>query len=118
CPPIGEGLMQALWVGAQLLLVRRVAVNGADYVQGCLLNWSGIANRLLEGSRDLLPDAQLLPAGTEPESQPWLRLQALPARLAPGQPGDDPFPLTSPIRVSLAVAWTCALLAVIAVGAL
>lgn len=129
-------LMTPLWVGEELVLARRVAVNGREYVQGCLLDWPAISEWLLEMVDDLLPEASFQPVTGPPEEDPLRMLASVPARLIPGPEiveASAPLaplpplpelvaaatrPTLSPIRLSLAVAWTCVLLAAVAVAVL
>ena len=53
--------MTPLWIDGQLLLVRRISLDGRDYFQGCLLDWPAIKSWMLETVSDLLPQAELLP---------------------------------------------------------
>ena len=135
-------LMSPLWIDGQLVLARRIAVRGREYVQGCLLDWPAIEATLLESVDDLLPEAGLAPAAIGAEEEACM-LAALPVRLIPGQAvvddaggggstavgpilgrvpasfttaGPDGFP--SPTGLSLGIAWGCVLLAAAAVAAL
>jgi signal transduction histidine kinase len=115
---LGGVLMTPLWIDGELLLVRRIAIDGQEYVQGCLLDWAAIKTWLLETVSDLLPEADLRPVpggATQDESR---MLAALPVRLVSGPPawyGPEP---PSPIRWILPVAWGGVLLAAAAVAAL
>ncbi len=115
---LGGALMTPLWLDGQLLLVRRITVQGQDYFQGCLLDWPAIKSSMLETVGDLLPQADLLPVlpgSTEDQAR---MLAALPLRLLSGPPpAGDPEP-PSPIHWILPVAWLCVLLAAGAVAAL
>ena len=123
-------LMTPLWIDGQLILARRIAVGGQEYVQGCLLDWPQIKAVLLETIDDLLPEADLASAHRTPPENEALMLAALPVRLIPDadesstvastvdnlpqQPGSFP-PVTG---LSLVIAWACVLLAIVAVGGL
>ena len=110
--------MTPLWIDGQLLLVRRIAVDGRDYFQGCLLDWPAIKSELLETVNDLLPQADLQPVPPGIVEDQSRMLAALPLRLVPGAlPSTGPEPAT-PIRWILPVAWLCVLLAAAAVAAL
>ncbi len=126
-PNVTQGMMKPVWAGKALLLARRVSVGGKVYVQGCWLDWPWLQERLLSDVRDLLPDARLEQApaggaagvtGTAGERASNM-LAALPANLTPGNiiPLDPPETL-SPVRLSLLIAWSFALLAAGAVAAL
>lgn len=116
---VSQGVMMPVWLGNTLLLARRVTVGGKMYVQGCWVNWEWLRERLLTDVRDLLPDATLEAAAGIESERTANRLAALPVKLNPGEtiPLDAPEGLT-PVRVSLSIAWVCALLAAGAVAAL
>jgi signal transduction histidine kinase len=113
-----EGAARPVWLGQELVLARRVTVEGQDYLQGCWLNWPGLRQTLLASVSDLLPGAQLEPLESW-AADPQMRLLAsLPIRLSPG-----PIPMlsshsSSAIHVALGIAWSGAVLAALAVGAL
>jgi len=130
---IHEGVMVPLWHGddaavdeLQLLLVRVVQINGQRHTQGAWLDWPQLRDDLLAGIHDLLPHATLEPAlNTTSHGEPDRLLAAIPVRLIPG---DTPGPLphaagstagtaANPAIVSLflIIAWTCLLLAIVAV---
>ncbi len=112
------GVMTPIWRSGELLLVRRVGVGGETYLQGCWLDWPVLRESLLVGIRDLLPRAVLEPAPS-PEAHDGSRLMAaLPVRLVPGDIDDGLPAETSPLLMSLIVAWGCVLLAVAAVAVL
>jgi len=117
-PAVSDGTMKPVWVGEELLLARRIAVSGEEYLQGCWLNWSEIRQWLLEEIQDLFPAASLERV-EQPSGDSALRmLAALPVRLVPGGTPSQPATGLSPIRVSLIVAWVCVVVAGAAVGAL
>jgi signal transduction histidine kinase len=102
-----EGLFTPVWLGSELVLVRRVDLGGDFVVQGCWLNWSHLKSSLLENIRDLLPGADLQPfAATTGILQPRV-LAALPVKLVAAPAGPAPAPALTPARVSLLVAWAC-----------
>ncbi|MBN1342186.1 MAG: HAMP domain-containing histidine kinase [Phycisphaerae bacterium] len=115
---ISEGLIYPLWVDSELLLARRVVVDGREYVQGCRLDWSKIESWLLEGVQDLLPGAKLVKAEARAGTAGPRMMAALPARLIPGTVPVEAGSSRSPMRLSLVIAWACVLLAAVAVGAL
>jgi signal transduction histidine kinase len=112
-------LMTPLWIGERLVLARRITARGREYVQGCLLDWPAIKSSLLETIEDLLPGADLQPApGASAAGEPRM-LAALPLRIVPrgvAEGGDGG--AFSALALSLAVAWTCVLLAAAAVAGL
>jgi len=125
---VGGVLMTPLRIDGELILARRVSAGGREYVQGCLLDWPAIKTFLLETVEDLLPEADLEPVlAVRPEGEARM-LAALPVRLLPGemtldralagQTSVEAEGLLSPILLSLGTAWTCVLLAAVAVAAL
>ena len=140
---VREGVMKPLWLGDTLVLARRVSVAKAEYIQGAWLDWPALRKWLLESVRDLLPQADLVPAApgqplprarreprlsassssyddsrSAPAEDRSRMLAALPVRLVPGpvpaQAGEGP----SPLVLSLIVAWICVTLAGAAVAVL
>jgi signal transduction histidine kinase len=118
---IRTSVMVPVWIGEELALVREVCIGDASYVQGCVLDWPSLQKTLRESIVDLLPSAGFEPidADAEPLSgDEWHRLATLPVRLTydydtpslediqwETSRGD------SPLRVSLAIAWACVLIA-------
>jgi signal transduction histidine kinase len=112
------GLMAPVWMGDQLLLVRKASISGQTYLQGCWLDWPTLARRMTVLVGDLLPDARLVPAQPALEAEPTRLLASLPARLEPGAWPAEPVAGLSPLRLSLLAAWACAVLAGAAVAVL
>jgi len=142
---IEQGAMRAVWLGNDLVLLRRILVSDAEYLQGCVLVWPDLSGALLESVRDILPQARLVPVGPEPEgiasSQPIegsssgadaaravhadasshgdpRRLAALPVRLDPGPMPDAGFEEDSVAPLTLAIAWGAVLVTLLAAGLL
>ncbi len=126
---VRTGVMQPLWVGGELLLVRRVRIGAEETLQGCWLDWPALSEWLSSAVRDLLPEARLelvrldAPvargvAGARLASDKARRLAALPVRLVPGPPAVGPASLPSVGQLPLAGAWVFAGLALAAVGLL
>ncbi len=111
------GLMQPIWQGGELLLVRRAELGGRRVVQGCWLDWPAIRAELLADVTDLLPGAALEPLVRAGQDRQVRRLAALPVELIPGAVAEQALSDLSPIQISLLVAWAFALLAAFAVGA-
>lgn len=108
-------MMQPLWIGGELVLARRVALDGSDLIQGCWLDWSTLETMMLAGIDDLLPDAAL-ELVTDPERVDGeRRLASLPVRLVPGAVPTGSLDARSPVVFSLGVAWVCVVLAACAV---
>jgi signal transduction histidine kinase len=107
------GLFKPLWYGNTLIMVRRYG-DAEGRVQGCFINWRAVKGRLLDVCKDLLPTADLVPADPAAPDPDARLLASLPVRLVPGTlPG-----AWSPLRVSLAIAWACVLLATAAAALL
>jgi len=117
-PKIKETMITPLWIDSKLVLVRRVSVNGEDYVQGCWLDWTRISTGLLSTIHDLLPDADLVPLGNEVTDTQARILAALPVRLLPGKISSAQLLTSRPIYLSLIIAWICAAVAATAVASL
>ena len=125
---VEEGISRPLWLGTNLLLARRVVVGKKVVVQGCWLDWPRLKRDLIAEVADLLPDADLVAVNEESEVTPARMLATLPVQLVVPQPvlpsfvdasqaDGSPAPI-SPIRMSLWIAWTCMLLATVAVAIL
>ena len=110
--------MTPLWIGDRLLLARRVAVGGRDFIQGCLLDWPALRKSLLQAIEDLLPAADLEPAAAGLPGEEARLVAALPVRLTAGPQADGEDAGRWPILLSLGTAWACVLLAAAAVAGL
>jgi len=105
-------------LGEELFLVRRVQFRAGWWIDGVWLDWPGLREALRSELRDLLPEADLTLApdsGTDTDER---RLVALPVRLEPGTVPLAPSPRWTPLRLTLALAWTGAGIAALAVGLL
>ncbi len=109
--------MEPFWIGNELVLARRVSLNGREYVQGCLLDWPGIREKLLARIADLLPHADLVPHNTPVEDGSRL-LASLPVRLLPGALEVPEISGLTPTHQSLIVTWASMLVGAVAVGLL
>lgn len=115
------GTLVPLWVGneetLQILFVRRVTIGGEKYLQGFLADWETIREDLLAEVRDLFPDARLLPIleDRSPASSEAL-LAGIPAVLEVSRMATVPAVMNSPARVTLALTWLAAVVALIAVA--
>jgi signal transduction histidine kinase len=111
------GRLQPVFLGAELVLARRVSVGSQELLQVCWLDWPALQRWMLAGVADLLPGAELVPVGAGDKDE-TRRLAALPVRLLPGataavEPSGD-----SALRLPVAVAWALAFVALAASGAL
>src|SRR5262245_47774246 len=116
-------MMKPLWIDGQLVLARRVKIGGADWVQGCLLDWdgaAGIKQQLLSDVKDdLLPNANLQPLTEGTTGTEFRRMASLPVILFPGLIPTDPADGgLSPIKLSLLVAWGAMVVAGVAAAVL
>jgi signal transduction histidine kinase len=80
-------------------------------------NWRSIEPELLDRIKDILPGATLEPA-SDSSPDDTRRLASIPARLVvpPSAIPAAAVPAITPLRISLLIAWCCALLAAAAVG--
>ena len=115
---LSEGPFKATWLGPALVLARRVSVEGRPLIQGCWLDWENLRASLRASVSDLFPAGDLQPIPIVSGDKDTRRLAALPARLITGPLALVPLPFWSPIRISLVIAWSCVLLAALAVAVL
>jgi signal transduction histidine kinase len=92
-----------------LLLVRNVQSDGPTFVQGVAFDWPKLRDVLLQQISDLLPHATLAPMINDQE--PGYSMKAIPVVLVGGDAPMTIFPLDSPLRWGLGLAWAAALLA-------
>jgi signal transduction histidine kinase len=114
--PVSQGPLQAVWIGSELVLARRVKVEEGTFFQGCWLDWNLIRRELLEGVVDLVPIASLEPVDPSSSLTPTRMLASLPVRLVPGPIPEEPESRWSPARLSLGIAWSSLAIAAIAVA--
>lgn len=98
---------------SRLMFLRTVRSEGLTFRQGVLVDWPKLQATLLAEVSDLLPNARLEADG---DGQPGERMTALPVQLAVGAAPMSIWPLNSPMRWGLALAWTAAALALLVVG--
>ena len=115
---VTEGVMRPVWVGDQLVLGRRVTINGKDYIQGCWVNWDFMRDWLARSVKDIFPDAHIEPIAFVDDSPKPRMLAALPAKLIVPAVNLDDGDGISTMQVVLIGAWVCMLLAAAAVGSL
>jgi signal transduction histidine kinase len=118
---IGLGPMVPLWLTTndqqeRLALVRLVQIGPKQVCQGFVLDGSRLQALLADEVRDLFPDAQVLPVREGEESPPERTMTALPFQLDPGPTQEAGDPGWTTLRIGLALAWTAALVALLAVG--
>jgi signal transduction histidine kinase len=100
----------------RLLAVRLVRMEDREVCQGVLFDVGRLETVLAEKVQDLLPGATLVPVRRPDEARPDLDMTSLPFRLEAGALTLPPEPGWTPLRVGLTLAWTAALVALLAVG--
>ncbi|HEV7280334.1 MAG TPA: HAMP domain-containing sensor histidine kinase [Pirellulaceae bacterium] len=101
-----KGVSQALWVDGKLLLARRATKGDEIRIQGSWLDWNKLRERILEGIRDVAPEADVAPA-TEINASDASRLSAtLPLQLIVPTPTAT-LDWFAPARLSALAAWSC-----------
>ncbi len=113
--------MTALWTPTEagrerLLLVRLVRIEEKEVCQGIVLDDGALRDVLADKVKDLFPDARLLPVHEPEPPHPERTMTALPLQLDSGPISGPLNPGWTPLRVGLALAWTAALVALLAVG--
>jgi len=106
--------IRPVWAGGALVLARQVSINGENYIQGSWLNWTALKSSLLAGVKDLLQEADLQMAENEQPVKPSRMLAALPVKLVPGSMEPQKIRLTTPVFLSLGIAWVCVMLSALA----
>lgn len=103
---------------SRMMWLRAIRSSNLLGIQGVLVDWSKLREVLLSEIRDdLLPDATLEPADDSGgEEEGAVRMTALPVQLVAGSARMSIFPLNTPLRWGLALAWTTAGLALLVVG--
>ncbi|MBK6683074.1 MAG: HAMP domain-containing histidine kinase [Deltaproteobacteria bacterium] len=116
--PVPEGAMVPIWRDGELFLVRSVRVGERRLLQGCWLDWAQLSLQLKAAVVDILPGAQLRPAGPQDRRSSRI-LASLPVILEPGPPLLVPYDDEAVgVWLALAVAWSGVLLSTVAVLAL
>jgi signal transduction histidine kinase len=119
---VGLGSMVPVWLsgddGVERLVVARLVLIGDKQVcQGLLLDWARLQEHLKREVADRFPEARFVPAraGLLPEKSERAMSQ-LPVEMDPGVLHLPELPTWTPMRVGLALAWSAALVALLAVG--
>ena len=101
-----------------LLLVRqvRIADLSCRACQGIVLDAGRLQTMLAREIHDLLPEASFTPVREAVAPDPERTMATLPFRLDPGSVPVVPNPGWTPLRIGLALAWTAAGIALLAVG--
>jgi len=117
-----ETVLQPVWSGDDLLLIRRLRRSGETVLQGSWLDLPELESWLLSQVRDLLPEATLRPIRSDEDPDedagPGRRLALLPLALEPGEVPRAPASSASPLRLTLGLAWLAALVTLSAAGVL
>ncbi|MBB5038973.1 sensor histidine kinase [Prosthecobacter dejongeii] len=114
--PTLAGDLQPLWVENELLLVRQATVEEMPRLQGVWLDWALLQSRLLDTIRDLLPEATLLPVAPDIARTDATALVTLPVKLITGRIPMLAVETSSPLKSALVVAWTCLIVAALAIA--
>ncbi len=115
------GPMRARWIadgtGAQhLFLMRSVKLGARIVYQGVVVDWPKLQKELKGELADLFPAAELHPATETDEPAHERTMTALPVRLDPNLDTAPVLDGWSPLRSGLVIAWTAAILAIVAVA--
>lgn len=94
-------MVQPVWSGEELLLVRRVSRRGNEVLQGVWVDRGALTRALEAEVRDLLPQASVVPVASA--GDPGRRMALLPFQLAPGELPAGSSAGWSPARIGLAV---------------
>jgi signal transduction histidine kinase len=121
-PPVVEvgeqvGVSRPVWVGARLLLARRVSNGAGTSVQGSWLDWPLLKARLLGEAADLFPKADLAPVDGDASNDPSRMLAGLPVRLVVNE-SVAAIGVGPTLRWALWMGWGAALVTVLAAAAL
>lgn len=112
-----EGVSQPMWVGSELLLARRVERDDRVVIQGCWMDWNRIRAALKSEVADLFPKFELQPVIDASRTDVSRMLATLPVQIVVPEVEVVTAPWSA-IRVSLAAAWACMLIAAVAAGIL
>jgi signal transduction histidine kinase len=99
-----------------LLLMRLANLDDREICQGILLDDRCLTALLVKKVDDLFPDARIVPVKEVVPPHPDRTMTALPFELDPGPAPPPPPAGWTPLRVGLTLAWSAALVALLAVG--
>jgi signal transduction histidine kinase len=118
---VGLGSMVPVWLTGddgveRLVIARLVHIGDKQVCQGLLLDWARLQEHLKREVADRFPEAQFVPArqGFLPEKSERA-MSVLPVEMDPGPLHLPEIPAWTPMRVGLALAWSAALVALLAV---
>lgn len=78
---VALGAMQPMWIDKNLIMARRVALNGQSRVQVCWLDWPAIEKALSAEVNDLLPNVEFQPIDENSNLHVGSALTTIPVRL-------------------------------------
>ena len=123
-----EGMMKPIWIEGELLLARKVDVDGKPFVQGCWLDWKKIQSALRDEIEDILPDVRFEPLLSSDQLEPSRALVTLPVQVVVDSPAmlaslaltprDSSATATSGVPLALQLAWLGLALSAAAIGLL
>jgi signal transduction histidine kinase len=117
--PIAMGTMVPVWLQGndgepRLVVARQVHIGERTLCQGILLDWPRLQKHLGEEVANLFPEARFVPV-QEGLPQTERAMIALPVEMDPGPRPPIDIPSWTPMRIGLAMAWSAALVALLAV---
>ena len=110
------GAVRPQWIGDELLLLRRVAMDDGEAIHGAWVNWPVLRDRLLAEIAEPLPHAQLVRITDDETADLENFLATLPVQLVPGA-SDVVVERAGSLLPSLALGWAGVLAAIVAVFA-
>lgn len=112
------GAVRPVWIGEELVLVRRVHLSSGPAIHGSWLHWPALRSRLQGEIEGTLPGARLVPVVSGNEDDRDRLLATLPVRLDPGPVQAVAIDALGVLGPSLALGWAGMLAAAFAVFAL
>jgi len=111
-----SGYVWPVWIKGELVLARRTWVGKGAGFQGAWMDWSALKSYLLGEVEDLLPEADLVAAGSDDEDERGRLMASLPVKLVPGAAVSALPAPGVPVRMMLAIAWGGFVVAALALG--
>jgi signal transduction histidine kinase len=116
--PLEGGAVRPVWIGEELVLVRRVHLPSGPAIHGSWLHWPALRSRLQGEIDAALPESRLVPVIAGSEEDRDRLLATLPVRLDPGPMPAVAIDALGVLGPSLALGWAGMLAAAFAVFAL
>jgi signal transduction histidine kinase len=113
---VQEGVSRPVWIDGELVVARRVVVDGRELVQGCWLDWPKLARQMKTEVADLVPSVELVPVENERGVNYAHALATLPLQLVAPTPAAEGG--WTPLAIGLTVAWAGVILGAVAAAAL